>query len=71
MTIDQPQPERDIEVLRAAAWRLCEAIADKSAIDGLTASGHITDWREAAKADDEYSFALRALRTACDGRPRP
>ena len=62
-------PEQDIEKLRAAAWRLTEAIANKSAADGLAASGHI-GWKEQMDADDEFMGALKALRTAVDGRPR-
>lgn len=59
----------DIEELRAIAWRLCEAIGNKAAADGLYASGHV-GWKEQMDADDEHLAALKALRTAVDGKPR-
>ena len=65
----EPSGERD--GLRKAAQRLCDAYADKAAVDGLTQSGHITDWHESAKADDAFLCALQDTRTALDGRERP
>lgn len=61
--------EQNVDVLRTKAWRLCEAIAQKSAADGLAVSGHV-GWKEQMDADDEFMAALKELRTACDGRPR-
>lgn len=58
-------------VLRAAAERLSEAIAQKSAVEGLYASGIRDDWRERMAVDDEFLSALMAMRTALDGKPRP
>lgn len=60
----------DLDTLTEAAQRLCDSIADKTAVDGLVRSGHITDWRKQMDADDEYLAALKACRTALDGRPR-
>lgn len=65
----QPRPEQDIEILRTKAWRLCEAIADKAAADGLYASGHV-GWKEQMDAEATFVAALKDLRTACDGRHR-
>lgn len=65
----EPLSKPDIEVLRTKAWRLCEAVAQKSATDGLYASGHV-GWKEQMAAEDEFMAALKELRTACDGRPR-
>lgn len=56
--------------LRAAATRLCAAIADKAAIEGLIGDGISIAWQRQMDVDSEYITALKATRTALDGRPR-
>jgi hypothetical protein len=68
--MDRPVGAADEPTLRKAAQRLSDAIADKLAVDGLIASGHLSDWKAQMNADDEFYTALKALRTAVDGRPR-
>lgn len=55
--------------IRAAANRLCEAIAQQSAANGLHQSG-LVGWKEVMDAEEEFDAALKACRTALDGRPR-
>jgi hypothetical protein len=57
--------------LRAAAQRLCDAIADEAAVMGLARSGLPQGWRAEMDASDARLCALQDTRTALDGRERP
>lgn len=63
-------PSPDAPGLRDAAQRLVDASANKAAVDGLYASGHV-GWKEQMDADDAFLCALQDTRTALDGRERP
>lgn len=57
--------------LREAAQRLCDAIADEAAVNGLARAGMSPGWKAEMDAADATLCALQDTRTALDGRERP